>query len=263
MKKRRFITLFIMIACVLSVISGHLYYNNKLEETAHAAKLELGKKPAEKTENKDSTSSSQKADTVHFKNAPAGIADLYNQKKAAGESLSFTIVGSSITSTEEGNWAKLFTEKMMDTYGNDVKVETTSFGKLTSLELANEQVYTDFIQKKTDVILIEPVLWNDNNGVSINDTLYILGQMITGVKDTNPEAVVVLQPSNPIYQPQKYAEQVSSIEAFAKEKGIPYINHWEAWPSVDSEDINQYVTELMPNEEGHKLWAEYVYNVFK
>jgi hypothetical protein len=251
-----------MVACVLSVIGGHFYYNNKLEETAYAAKLELAK-IAPKEETKTESKTVEKQTTEHFKNAPAGIADLYEQKKAAGDSLKFTLVGSSLTSTEEGSWAQLFTAKMNETYGKDINVETTSFGNLNSLEFTNQQVYTDFVQKKADVILIEPVLMNDNNGISIDDTLYVLGQLIAKIKETNPDAVILLQPSNPIYQPQKYAVQVSSLEAYAKEKGIPYLNHWEAWPSVESEVINQYVTNLVPNKEGHKVWAEYIYNVFK
>jgi lysophospholipase L1-like esterase len=247
-----------MIACVLSVIGGHFYYNNKLEETAYAAKLELAK-IAPKEETKTESKTFEKQTTEHFKNAPAGIADLYKQKKAAGDSLKFTLVGSSLTSTEEGSWAKLFTAKMNETYGKDVTVETKSFGQLNSLELTDQQVYTDFVQKKTDVILIEPVLMNDNNGISINDTFYVLDQMIAKIKETNPEAVIMLQPSNPIYLPQKYATQVSSLETYAKERGIPFMNHWEAWPSVESEEIYQYVTNLVPNEEGHKVWADYIY----
>lgn len=251
-----------MIACVLSVVGGHFYYNNKLEETAFAAKLELAN-VAPKDETKTESTTVENQTTKHFKDAPAGIAELYEKKKATGESLQFTLVGSSLTSTEQGSWAQLFTAKMNETYGKDVSVETMSFGKFNSLELTDQEVYTDFIQKKTDVILLEPVLMNDNNGISVDDTLYVLGQMIGKVKEINPEAVIILQPSNPIYQPQKYATQVSSLETYAKEKSISYLNHWEAWPSVESEDIKKYVTNLAPNTDGHKLWADYVYNVFK
>jgi hypothetical protein len=260
-KKRRFLTVFIMIACVLSVIGGHFYYNNKLEKTAHAAKLELAKAPKEKT--KAEETSAQKKPGEHFENAPEGVAELFNKKKSAGQSLNMTLVGSSLTSAEDGKWAKMFTTKMNETYGKDVTVETISFGEMNSLELTNQDSYTTLVQKKTDVVLIEPVLLNDNNGVTIEDTLYVLGKMINDVKYTNPEAIILIQPSNPIYHPQKYAEQVSGLEAYAKEKGIPYLNHWAAWPSVDSEDINKYVIELVPNEEGHKLWSDFVYNVFK
>jgi hypothetical protein len=250
-----------MIACVLSVVGGHFYYNNKLEETAHAAKLELAKTPKVVTGSKKA--SAPKKAEEHFENAPQGVAELFNKKKSAGQSLNMTLVGSSLTTDEEGKWAKLFTTKMNETYGKDVTVETISFGEFNSLELTNQDTYTELVQKKKDVVLIEPVLLNDNNGVTIEDTLYVLGKMINDVKYTNPEAIILIQPSNPIYQPQKYAEQVSGLEAYAKEKGIPYLNHWEAWPSVDSEDINKYVTELVPNEDGHKLWSDYVYNVFK
>ncbi|MFD1359014.1 SGNH/GDSL hydrolase family protein [Fictibacillus halophilus] len=261
MKKRRFLTVFIMVACVLSVIGGHFYYNNKLEKTAYAAKLELAKTPKEKA--RTEKISSQKKPEEHFENAPAGIAELFQKKKDAGESLNLTLVGSSLTSNEDGKWAKLFTSKMNETYGKDVTVETVSFGESTSLDLTNKGNYSDLVQKRADIFLIEPVLLNDNEGVTIEDTLFVLEKMINDIKYTNPEAIILIQPSNPIYQPQKYATQVSGLEDYAKEKGIPYLDHWEAWPSVDSEDINKYVAELVPNEDGHKLWAEYIYNIFK
>lgn len=104
MKKRRFLTVFVTVACLLSVIGGHFYYNNKLEETAYAAKQELAmtqKDPAEKTASKET----QKPSENSFKNAPRGVAELYKQRKDAGIPLIFHLVGSTNTSTEEGTWS--------------------------------------------------------------------------------------------------------------------------------------------------------------
>ncbi|MBH0169288.1 SGNH/GDSL hydrolase family protein [Fictibacillus sp. 18YEL24] len=97
------------------------------------------------------------------------------------------------------------------------------------------------------------------------DSLFVLNKVITETKKTNPEVITMLQPSNPISKPVKYAEQVEALEAFAAEKAIPYLNNWKAWPSVDSEDIKKYYDSetLLPNEEGHKLWADYMIAIFK
>jgi hypothetical protein len=265
MKKRRYLTVFIMVACVFSVISGHFYYNNKLEETAYAAKRELGMTTKEVSESREPKKEVKKPSEEHFKNAPNGIAELFKQKKDAGEPLIFHLIGSTNTSTEEGTWAQLFTAQMNDTYGKDISVLTTSLGEMTSLELQENNIYNEITEKKADIILIEPVLLNDNNGISMDDTLFVLSKMITDIKAANTDAIVLLQPSNPISSPVRYAEQVNELEEYAKENDIPYLNYWGSWPAVDSEEIKDYYNTdtLLPNDKGYKLWADYIYKVFK
>lgn len=254
-----------MIACVSSVVGGHFYYNNKLEETAHAAKLELGMTPKETKTEKVSTKETKKSSENHFANAPKGIAELYKQKKDAGEPLMFHLIGSTNTSTEEGTWAQLFTNQMTESYAKDIEIQTMSVGEMTSLELQEDPLYEEIKNKKSDVFLIEPPLLNDNNGISMKDTLFVLENMLEGIKAANPNAIVLLQPSNPISSPVKYAEQVKDLEEYAKEKEIPYLNYWTSWPDVDSEEIKDYYNSstLMPNEKGHRLWADYMVSVFK
>ncbi|MBY6037121.1 SGNH/GDSL hydrolase family protein [Fictibacillus nanhaiensis] len=262
---KRVLTMFVILACILSVVGGHFYYNNKLEEIAQAAKLELEMVQKEDTTMKVSSEESQKPSEDHFKNAPKGIAELYKQKKDAGKALTFHLIGSTNTSMEDGTWAKLFATQMTDTYGENVNVFITSLGKMTSLELQNNQVYSDVIKKKADIVLIEPVLLNDNIGIRMDDTLFVLGKMIAGIKAANPEAIILLQPSNPINSPNKYAVQIKELKKYAQEQNIPYLNHWDSWPSVESEDIKEYynITTLLPNEKGYKVWADYMNNLFK
>jgi hypothetical protein len=42
------------------------------------------------------------------------------------------------------------------------------------------------------------------------------------------------------------------------------LKHWDAWPSIDSEEIKIYLTEdgNFPNENGHKAWAYYLIGYF-
>ncbi|MDR7073209.1 SGNH/GDSL hydrolase family protein [Fictibacillus barbaricus] len=259
---KRFLTVFIILICLLSVIGGHFYYNYKLEKTAHAAKLMMKKEPEVQPETKSATIQRQTSD--HFTNAPKGIAELYQKKIAAGETLTISLVGSDLTSSKPGTWAKLFTDKMIASYGKDITISTTSFGEQTSLQFPKEQSYKDLIKKKSDIVLIEPVLLNDNNKViPMKDTLYVLDQMITDIKNTNPDTTIMLQPPNPIFQPHVYADQVSDLKAFAAKNEIPYLDHWEAWPNVNSEDIKQYITKLKPNEKGNKRWADFMFNLFQ
>ncbi|MGA4718475.1 SGNH/GDSL hydrolase family protein [Fictibacillus nanhaiensis] len=265
MKKRRFFMVFVMIACVASVVGGHFYYNNKLEETAYAAKRELEiteKKTATKNVSLEEVESSKKN---HFADAPEGIAELFKEKKKAGEPLKFHLVGSMNTSSDQGTWAQLFTTEMTNTYKEKVNLHTTSTGDMTSLELQEDSIYDEIQDRNSDVIIIEPPLLNDNDGISMDDTLFVLSNMIEGIKTSNPEAIILIQPSNPISSPDKYADQVLELERFAKEENITYLNNWSSWPSVDSEEIKDYYdsTTLLPNEKGHKLWADFMIKTFQ
>ncbi|MFC0236535.1 SGNH/GDSL hydrolase family protein [Fictibacillus phosphorivorans] len=265
MKKRRFLMVFVMIACVVSVVGGHFYYNNKLEETAYAAKRELEiteKKAATKNVSSEETKSSTEN---HFADAPEGIADLYKEKKKAGEPLKFHLVGSTNTSSDQGTWAQLFTTEMTNTYKEKVTLHTTSTGDMTSLELQEDPIYEEIQNRKSDIIIIEPPLLNDNDGISMDDTLFVLSNMIEGIKSSNPEAIILIQPSNPISSPDKYANQVLALESFAKEQNLAYLNNWSSWPSVDDEQIKSYYdsTTLLPNEKGHKLWADFMIKTFQ
>lgn len=254
-----------MIACLSSVVGGHFYYNNKLEETAYAAKREMGMLQKETATEEVLTEAAKPSKEAHFTNAPKEVAELYKQKKDAGEPLKFHLIGSTNTSTEEGTWAQLFTNQMTETYAKDIDIQTTTIGEKTSLELQEDPLYEEIQKIKSDVILIEAPLLNDNDGISMGDTLFVLGNLIEGIKETNGDAIVFIQPSNPISSPVKYANQVKGLEAYAKEKDIPYLNYWTSWPSVDSEEIKDYYNSstLMANAKGHKLWADYMISVFK
>ncbi|KZE64202.1 hypothetical protein AWM68_13950 [Fictibacillus phosphorivorans] len=204
-------------------------------------------------------------EVVHFKNAPKDLSERYNQKKAAGEVFAFHLIGSTNTSQDEGTWAKVFTSEMKNIYKEDISIQTSSFAKYTSTELIKNKIYDDITAIKADVVLIEPPLLNDNEGISMKDTLYVLSNMIADIRTTNPESIILLQPSNPIFSPEKYANQIAELEQYAKDKNVSYLNHWTSWPSVDSEEIKDYYDSrtLMPNEKGHKLWADYMISLFK
>ena len=84
------------------------------------------------------------------------------------------------------------------------------------------------------------------------------GSIIGQLKSAAPDAVVILQPPNPIYNATYYPKQVEKLEAFAKEKHYAYYDHWTAWPDYKSKEIDQYVDPEsdLPTAEGAKRWAE-------
>jgi lysophospholipase L1-like esterase len=265
---KRFFIVSAMLLCIFSIVGGHYYYNKKLEQTASAAKLELSDKTSTKeADNKSSkpTADKKEKEEAVFTNAPKEVAQLYKQKKENGESLKIHLVGSKATTTEEGTWAALFTSKMNEVYGQDVEIKVTSFDELTSLDIRNDQRYSTMLDTKSDVFIIEPFLMNDNKGIRVEDTLFVLNQIVDDIKKANEQSVILVQPSNPIYQPQKYADQVKGLKDYAAQEGITYLDHWENWPSVDDEKIKELYNpdSFLPTEKGHQLWADYLINQFK
>ena len=128
---------------------------------------------------------------------------------------------------------------------------------MTTADADRQRIAADWAKDKPDLVLLEPFLLNDNGVVMIDDTLAHIQSIIDQLKSAAPNAVVILQPPNPIYNATYYPRQVERLEAFANENGYPYLNHWPAWLDDQSEELNRYVdpqTDL-PTAEGAKVWA--------
>jgi hypothetical protein len=83
--------------------------------------------------------------------------------------------------------------------------------------------------KKADLILFEPFLLNDNDGmVKIQDSLTHLSKIMKDVEKVNPDTTFLLQPSYPLYGATLYPKQVAELKKYAKENNITYLDHWKA-----------------------------------
>ena len=100
--------------------------------------------------------------------------------------------------------------------------------------------------------------------LEIDDSLENASAVIASVKESLPQTQVILQPPHPLYNANFYPKQVQELQQFAEANGIPYLNHWEAWPDQDSEEIKEYISEDAsgPSAKGHQLWADYLIDYF-
>ena len=73
-----------------------------------------------------------------------------------------------------------------------------------------------------------------------------------------------LQPANPLFQAKYYPLQVEALKNYADRNNITYLNHWDAWPDTQSEEIKKFLIgePSTPNETGHKLWADFLVDYF-
>jgi hypothetical protein len=110
-----------------------------------------------------------------------------------------------------------------------------------------------------DIILYEPFTLNDNSGgVTVQDNHNSIEIFLQDLKEANKDAVLLLQPTHPLYGATYYPRQVADLKKFAEDKGFTYLDHWEAWP--DDKELNDLLTDEKdsPDEEGHSIWANYL-----
>ncbi|WP_051291630.1 SGNH/GDSL hydrolase family protein [Fictibacillus gelatini] len=254
------------VVCLLSicaVIFGNRYYHHKLEQTAKAAKLKIGKTSA--AEGSSPVSHPRDGNTKKLtKNFPDPLKKIIQAKIKKGEPVKLAIIGSADTSEDPGSWVNQLKQKLDERYGEGVfDVTAKGFKDDWSITIAENKEYKDVIETKPDILLIEPFLLNDSGEIRVEDTLGALGIIIDDFKKKSPKMTVMVQPSVPIYKPQGYAEQVAELKTYAKKNGLIYVNHWDNWPDPNSEKIKAYYDkDSLPNEKGNRAWAEYLGDYF-
>lgn len=183
--------------------------------------------------------------------------------------LQLVIVGS--TSTPETNgWPSLLKKQIEAEYGKElIKVTVKEIPGKTSTEVVNEELYKEINELKPDVLLYEPFFLYDNGVlITTEKRLENLSFMLGEFKSENPEIVTILQPANPLYNAIHYPKEVTELMEYAVENDVIYLNHWEVWPNLNSEEMNDYVIQSgeensgQPTEAGHQLWADYLIDYF-
>jgi hypothetical protein len=198
------------------------------------------------------------------RNMSDGLQVKVNTKLESEEEINILIVGSNaIMSAHADNlpWPLQVEIALEDNYGeNTFHVEVMNFENITTNHLIETMGHEQIAEKQADILIIEPLLLNDNGFVKVEDTLRNLEKIINLVKQINPETHIIVQPSNPIHEPITYLEQVSALEEFTSKNNIEYLNHWHEWPDTSSDNIKDVLEESFPNASGHDIWANYFIN---
>ena len=161
-------------------------------------------------------------------------------------------------------WEKTVTETLTANFGND-RIRTAHYTyDQTTKDLIAENKQLELAAEKAQLMVIEPLLLNDNGPVKIDATLANVTKIIEAVKAESPETTIILQPSFPIYQPKYYADQVEALKEFAQENKLTYLDHWTAWPETNNSEIKDYLTagQKAPNEKGYQVWAQFLTDYF-
>ncbi|GIN69631.1 hydrolase [Bacillus sp. J14TS2] len=253
---RNLLTAIIVLACLVFLGSGYLYWKDRTGVVAS----EVDSTP-KKDDHSEATDKEKKEKDVDTKvvelasNWPEEAQADLEKAIENEEAYPIAIVGSLALGGEDG-WAAMLKKALEESYGDDV-VDVKLFEyDLTSTEFIDEEKYEDVVDFSPKLVLFEPFILNDNGVVDVGENHDNLDTFLDELSD----AVVLLQPARPIPDSSIYPMQVQDLERYADTHDIPYLDHWENWP----EDASDYVVngESAPNEKGHEVWFEYLQEYF-
>ncbi len=254
-----------VIGCLAILVVSHISYQSKLDNIAADAKNAViavdesdQKSPSTKNEStNDSTTNNNNTGSGDI----AELTGLLGEIPTKEDELTIAYFGS--RSIENDGFADVsWPRKLDDLLMRITDVNSTIFNvnSLSSAEVIQSEYLEEVIQWNPDLILFEPFILNDNGVVLISDSLIYIEQMMDSFSEELEETTVVVMPPNPIYSPQLYYTQVQELESYAAQQNYLYADHWQAWPDIQSEEIRDYLEEGRPNEAGHQVWAEFMYD---
>ncbi|MGJ9383777.1 SGNH/GDSL hydrolase family protein [Salipaludibacillus sp. CF4.18] len=283
MKKIIFIS--VIVLSLSAIIFGRLYYSNKLEDISASAHEQLGATKSELSESNVSAGSDEDGteesniDNEHMADLekltegllPSVKSKIF-EKGLENEEIELVIFGSKANedslNLDVVPWPELLESHLNSGYSQDLfAVNNQAFGELTSNEIIEAGYHTDVAELDADIVILESFNWSDNNAspiVPVEDTVSNLQTMVNVLKEENSEVIVFVQPPQPAHGAIYYPVHVETISEYAEENEIQYIDHWEAWPSKDDDDLLGFMEEgeSMPNQQGHDLWMKYIASYF-
>lgn len=255
---KAFFTILTGLVCLVLLILGNLHWQKKIEvegnNSVHTTKTgeEEGTEAFVQLDAEQYLSNWSEEEKQHFLNA-----------LSENRPYRILVAGSEQIGEGDGSWPVLFKNEMVNTFGEDVvSLEIKSYTETTE-EFVTAGLQSEFIEQNADLIIWEPFLLTDNGVVDINITLDHILSVIEEVRATHNNTTFILQPPNPVFQPKLYKIQIEELKKFAEENNILLLDHWTNWPDPGSEQIREYLNEEnKPNEEGHRVWAEFLINRF-
>ncbi len=253
---KKIIVLVTLIVCGAVIILGNLHWNQKL--SAQGESIAKKAVPVEAIKEEKQV----KPDVLTYAtNLPEDVQEKIKIAVDSNEPVEFVIFG---TSDVEGTWIEPFKKEITTTYGENVfEITAISTGDNSTRELVNEEIYEEVNELEPDVLLFEAPMLKDNGNVGINNTLVNLEEIVDAWQEANEDMILLIQPSQPLYDPLYYHSEVKQLQEFAKKEDLIYLNHWENWPDLDDVEMKDYLTkDKKVNEKGYEVWAEYLIKYF-
>ncbi|WP_059173406.1 SGNH/GDSL hydrolase family protein [Bacillus sp. FJAT-27445] len=260
---KNFLVTLLAIACFAILIAGNVRWNSLGTEDESNNNVVAVKPPKNTAASKQPESAVWEFEKATI-NWPAESRESFRNAMEDKRPFKIVLAGSDALGKDPNGWAFLLKNELLSTFG-EKNLEVTVIENNTSTRKALAADWqSELSSAAPDMVVLEPLLLNDNGEVFIEESLTNITKIIEDVKAENPDTAFILQPGNPIFKPKYYLTQVETLKSFAEEKGWDYLNHWEEWPDPNSEEIKTYIDQRtsLPTAAGHTLWGEYLIDYF-
>ncbi|WP_413305689.1 SGNH/GDSL hydrolase family protein [Bacillus sp. 1P10SD] len=254
------LTILLGIACVTVLIYGHFHWNQRID-AASAKSPNLTTKETTTQSDKKQESSKPSKDLLNYtSNWPKAAVERWKHTQEEKQPFKILFTGSPAIGTDTTGTYAIVKDKLLATFGeNNLQVAIKTFNSTSTQVIANKK-QDEIAAEEADLIILEPFILMNNGNVLMQNTVKDIKTMIDDIKAKNPDAVILLQPSYPLYKAKIYPSQVDQLKQFAELQKLTYLDHWTAWPDANTEEIKEYVTpdQSAPSEKGNQVWSEYL-----
>ena len=265
MKLGKILVPLVSILSIAILIVSYLSWDKKLETIkSEALTNNTGDyTTAGNTPNDESTTSGKTAFEINSdelaelaQNSDTSVQELVQKRFNAGVKVQMLIVGSDSIDFGEPSSATQLSEAIETAYKGFIEPTVLPFDSTSEVFMEDKVNEIDW-DSSYDLILFEPFTLNNNKRISTGYAHVHIQEFIDQVKLHVEDAVVVLQPSYPIYNTTTYRPDTEALQQFAQDNNLPYLNHWEQWPGTDDSELKEYLTNNQyPNEQGIDVWAD-------
>jgi hypothetical protein len=270
---KSFLVAILAVSCAVFLFLGNMYWKERTSisaseqtETESVSSVDTEDEPQSK-EKEEEAAEEPAADTTAdiqtlTSNWPEDARQRFVTSMEEGEPFKLAVVGSPAMGVEENGWAPQLKEELSSAFGDALDIQLFQYD-MTSIEFINSSESDEILTFAPDMVLWEPfsLVDNSNNVGTVQNHESIL-MFQSRLIETNEDSVLVLQPPHPLAGATYYPKQIESLEEFAAEEGITYLDHWSEWP--EGEEREDYLTESQdtPNDEGYEIWADYLIDYF-
>ncbi|MCM3756309.1 hypothetical protein M3197_02300 [Sporosarcina aquimarina] len=262
MKKGIVFLLIIMIICVGSLFFSATVWKNKIQK---ASEISPGKTVVSKEDLSGSKDSKLEDEDFQLllenslsKTVIPEVKDLFMNRFSKNEEVKILLIGSEPMKPVSENFSK----KIRDTFQDRVTVDEVT-SDLTSTDFVNQEMNEIDWSKEYDIVLYESFTLKNNGLVVIEQEHEDLLSVQAKALESNEQTIVYVTPPHPIYKPNYYQTQITSLENFTRDRDILYINHWPDWPPTDSDEILNYVDEdNVMTDKGIDVWSDALIHTF-
>lgn len=262
----RILALFIGACCLAVIVYGNVHWNKKIESVPTGGIVSSSPEEVVKDEKIVSNNEGETStDITRVTSAlPTEVAGFIQKKAKENQKIELVIMGSEANTMGENPWTDIFRKEMDSAYKGLFNVSVYAIPDVTTLDVVNESLHMEVLEKAPDIVILEPFILNDNGIVAIEQSLENVRSIIEDISEENPGTFFFIQAPHPLYNAVNYPLAVKQLKQLSDSEGHTFVDHWTSWPDYQSEEIKPYLLDGSdaPTELGHKVWAEHILNIF-